>query len=412
MLIDYIIYFGLFLNLYLLFLFFIAFFEEEEKSLYLKKLPKVAIIVPAFNEEDTIEATVDSLLNLDYPKNKLKIYVVDDGSTDNTLKVLQKYSSKRNVEILHKENGGKASAMNYAYKRLDKDTELVGILDADSMVRSNALLKIVEKFSEDKDIAAVTPAIKIWQPQNVVRFLQNAEYNLSIWLRKAMSSLGVIFIIPGPFSFYRKEALDIAGPWKHAHGTEDLEMGLRFQKLGFKIKNQPEAVVYTKAPYNFVNLYKQRLRWTYGFLNNALDYKDMLFKEKRAINLLILPSALFSIFFAIFMFFYAFYTILDTLVSKIVYWKYAGMDLSFSLSLPDVFYLHFSLILFASLLIIPSIIYAMFLGDRVSKEQSLKVRDIISYILLYAQLVPLWLISATYRTVKKREVIWEKVNKE
>ncbi len=408
------IYFSLFVSLYMLTLFYIAFFEgleEDAKRKYENKsLPKVAVIVPAYNEEDTIVGTVNSLLELDYPKDKLKIYVVDDGSKDKTWQVLQKYLSNKQVKLLKKENGGKASAMNYAFARLDSATELVGILDADSFVEKNALLETVKIFQNDNSVYAVTPAIKIWNPNKITRFLQNAEYNLSIWLRKAFDNLGTIFIIPGPFSFYRKEVLEKLGPWKHAHGTEDLEMGLRFQKNGYKVANTTKAIVYTVSPDTLTKLYRQRLRWAYGFLNNAIDYKDLFFKgANRALAFFILPASLITIFFALYIFFYGIYSVFKLVFEKAMIWKEVGVQ--WSLSAPDLFFVNFSLLAWLAVVVTFAASLASFLGDRASGKKTLRFKDLLSYIALYGFVAPLWLTASVWRTILRREAKWVKVNK-
>ncbi len=409
------IYASLFLMLYMLTLFFIAFFEELEQEKQNAKRKKIkylnaAIFVPAYNEEDTIEGTIDSLLNLKYPKNKFKIYVIDDGSKDNTWQVLQKYKNNKQVILLKKSNGGKASALNFALSRVQNDVDIIGVLDADSFVKKDALFEIVKKFNEDENIAAVTPGIKIWNPNTIVRFLQNAEYNLSIYLRKAFDNLGTIFIIPGPFSFYRKEALLKAGPWKHAHGTEDLEMGLRFQDLGFKIVNNPRAVVYTVSPATAKKLYKQRLRWTYGFLNNAIDYKHLFFNPNRkALSYFMLPSAVLGIVFSAYIFFYSIYLFVSNSIEKISLWYNYGLELS----LPsfDTFFMHLNLIFWLAAITIVAAIFATYLGDKASGEPNLKVKDVITYVFLYGFIAPIWLISSIIRTIARREVKWVKVNR-
>ena len=103
------VYFGLFTGLFFIFTFF-----ENLDSLKPKKFtrfPFVSVIVPAYNEEKTITGTVHSLLNLDYPKDKLEIIIIDDGSTDSTLEIARKFE-KNGVIVFSKKNGGKATALN------------------------------------------------------------------------------------------------------------------------------------------------------------------------------------------------------------------------------------------------------------------------------------------------------------
>ncbi len=402
------IFIALFVSLYLVVLSFLAFFEEEKdvKIKSYKTLPKVAVIVPAYNEGENVLQSLNSLHNLKYPKSKLIIYAVDDGSKDNTLSVMLDFAKdKKNFKIFTKENGGKASAVNYALKRIPNTVEYVGVLDADSFVKKTALIEIVKEFQKDDDIQAVTPAIKIYNPDRVIRFLQNAEYALSIWIRKSFANLGVIFIIPGPFSFYKKTALDKLGYFKHAHGTEDLEMGMRFQHANMKIANTSKAVVYTVSPNTVYKLYKQRLRWSYGFLNNALDYKELFFK-KNALGSLILPAAVLGIVLTIYIFFYAMFNLLNALIEKVVDIYYFGFEFKM-----DLFYINFSLITWLTLITLSLGIYAIVLGDKASEEKSVRVKDILSYIFLYNFIAPLWLFAASFKTLLKSEVKWVKVNK-
>ena len=100
-----------FLSVYVQVFFFVTFLENRDKIIIrkgetkLKFYPAVTITVPCWNEENTIEKTIQSLLGLNYPKDKLKIFLVDDGSTDGTLNVINKFSACPNIKIFHKENG-------------------------------------------------------------------------------------------------------------------------------------------------------------------------------------------------------------------------------------------------------------------------------------------------------------------
>ncbi len=155
-------YFGLFTSI----LFFLAFFENRDalKNPALKHFPKVTVAIPAYNEEKTIAATIDSVLALDYPKEKLEIIVVDDGSTDNTLQIIKQYGGK-GVKIFHKENGGKGSALNFALAKANG--EFFTCLDADSFVDPDCLKKMLGYF-ENKQVMAVTPSLKIWNPRGTL----------------------------------------------------------------------------------------------------------------------------------------------------------------------------------------------------------------------------------------------------
>ncbi len=398
---------SLFLSLYVLVLFFLTLFDEEETGMIkIEDLPKIAVIIPAFNEAENIVKTVQSVLNLQYPQDKLYIVVVDDGSIDDTYKTTREhFAGLKNLHILRKVNEGKAEAVNHALNKLPKDIEYVGVLDADSFVKEDALLKVVQRFLSDQNIQAVTSAIKIYNPNGIAQFLQNAEYALSIWLRRALDRLGLIFIIPGPFSFYKVSALKKAGEFKHAHGTEDLEMGLRFQKLGLKIANAPESVVYTVSPDTVYKLYKQRLRWTYGFLNNAIDYKHLFFR-KDALGLFMLPVSVLAIVFVLISVFQLFYRLANYVAEKAISIYYFGFNFGF-----DLFYIHVNILLWLAVVVMGASVLSLKLGDGMTGAPSVKFKDVASYMLLYGFIAPVWLLAATFKTITRSQVKWVKVNK-
>jgi cellulose synthase/poly-beta-1,6-N-acetylglucosamine synthase-like glycosyltransferase len=119
----------------------------------LARKPSVTIIVPIFNEEKTVVKTVLSLLDLNYPKDKLFVMVVDDGSKDNSWNVVQQFKDNPQVLLHKKENGGKYTALNYAIEHAT--SELIGCLDADSFVDSEALIHMMPYFDNPEVAAAV-----------------------------------------------------------------------------------------------------------------------------------------------------------------------------------------------------------------------------------------------------------------
>ena len=171
-------YFGLFTAIF----FLLTMFEnkKELKNPKPKKLPTVTIVVPAYNEEKTISKTLQSLLNLNYPKNKLEIIAVDDGSTDNTYKAAKQFTSQ-GVKVYKKKNTGKADSLNFALKK--SKGELFAALDADSFANPDCLKKMIGYFNDPK-IMAVTPSLKVYKPKNMLQKIQYVEYLIGIFLRK------------------------------------------------------------------------------------------------------------------------------------------------------------------------------------------------------------------------------------
>lgn len=365
-------------------------------------LPKVCIAVPCYNEESTVGITIESLLALDYPKHLLEITVVDDGSTDGTHTAATQYAHDPRIKIFQKENGGKHSALNVALA--NTDAEFVGCLDADSYVIKDALMLIISVFT-NKNVAAVTPGIHIQQPKNLLQHMQKAEYRLGVFTRAAFADMGSVFITPGPFSIFRTNAVRSVGGWKHAHSTEDLELGLRLQETGHTIRNQPFAAVFTKTPSTIRTLIHQRVRWSYGFLRNAIDYRHMIGNLKYGnLGILALPIALFSVaavlYFAVLMTYKGITTVTGW-VSYVLTTHSIG-TLSF-----DLFYFNTSMLGIAIYFSIAIILLLIMLGSHISgttKDHVLLGLPI--FILFYGFFTVAWFSIAVARATFKTGVRW------
>lgn len=401
------VYIMLFISLYFEVFLLITFFEQTDSkeaassNMDEMALPRVAVIVPCFNEEKTVAGTLSSLLGLEYPTEKLEIIAVNDGSTDTTQEVLNTFKSYTNIRILQKENGGKHSAMNEALKYTN--AEIVGCLDADSFVEKDALLQIIQHF-QDSDVAAVTPSIKIHNAKGLLQIIQKAEYGLAIFVRHAFARLDSLFITPGPFSFFRRSVIDQMGPWKHAHSTEDLEMCLRLQQHHHKVTNEPQAIVYTTAPRTLRQLIKQRVRWTYGFIKNASDYYFMFFNPKYGtLGILVLPLSILSLFSAVFLFSTMIWNTFIFAINEIV--KFQTVGLTAPVTQFDVFYIQTSAILTVTLALLTLTFVLMGLGKRLAKDAFISA-DMPLYLLFYGFITPLWLTAALYKAITSSSVRW------
>ena len=378
--------------------------EEKYLGKNIKWFPTVTIIVPCFNEEHTVSNTIKSLLNLDYPKEKFSIIAVDDGSTDRTRRELAKFEDHPQFSVLSKENGGKYTALNLALEQVG--SELVGCLDADSFVNPDALKKIVP-FFDDSSIKAVTPSIKVFEPRSVLQYIQKIEYSWGIFLRRMLSSLGALYVTPGPFSIFRTEIFRELGAYREGHHTEDLEMALRMQKRRYKIVNSHGAHVYTIAPTRLRALYKQRVRWTYGFLNNAIDYREMFFNRKYGnIGFFILPIATISIFSALYLFGNMLWNGLTKVFNTFVKFQTVGLNWKNSPPSFDWYFLNTSTTSFLILTTVTLTLIILYLSLRLSDGKFKITRGIFYYVLIYGFIAPLWLSRAVFSTVFRKKVSW------
>lgn len=362
----------------------------------------VAVIVPCFNEERSLKGTIESLLALDYPKDSLEIIVVDDGSTDATLALAKTFESDRRVRVFSKEHGGKHAAMNFALRHTQ--AELISCLDADSVVDAQALRRIVAVFADGR-VAAVTPGIHVKEPRTLLQHLQKVEYRLSLFSRFMLAALGSAFITPGPFSVFRASVARELGGWRHGHSTEDMEMALRIQRAGHLIANAPQAVVHTATPSGLRGLFRQRVRWTYGWLRNAVDYRSMIGNRKFGnLGLIILPSALVSIITAVYFFVRILWNAAQELIREI-----ARVQLTGTLPYPslDLFYVNTSALWFLVVISVGLILVLISAGSSIGTGSRRLPAGTPLFILFYCFLAPLWLSTALVRAAFKTGVRWK-----
>jgi cellulose synthase/poly-beta-1,6-N-acetylglucosamine synthase-like glycosyltransferase len=394
--VDTLVYPLLFLTLFFEVFVVLTLFEYEAKKRRRVRenatYPTVSIIVPCYNEAATLGGTVESLLRLDYPKDKLTVFLVDDGSTDETPAVMAHYAENRQIKVMRKENGGKHTALNAGIAA--STSEFVGCLDADSFVTPPALKRVVSNF-DDAKIAAVTSSMSVHEPKTILERMQEAEYLFGIMLRHSVATFNGLYVTPGPFTIFRKSAIDAVGPFRTAHQTEDMEMALRLQKAGWKIQNAPNASVVTKVPTSVGGLIKQRTRWVTGFLRNSIDYWELFGNPKMGIlGLLVLPLGVFSIFSLIFLFF----AFIVKSVSTLIEWSARAMEvpLSFTFSLHslDWFFMPVSAILILSLVSLFIVFASMWIGARISGKQVDFGFTFLWYFLLYMTIATVWQIRA------------------
>lgn len=409
------LYFSLFLSLFFEIFLLITYFEirgeliEEEKNLDRPTtyFPTVSIIVPCYNEEKTVKRTIQSLLSLDYPTEKIQIIAVDDGSTDGTAKIIeQNFSHEARVRLISKDNGGKHTALNLALEQID--TELVGCLDADSFVEPQTLKRMLPHFA-NKETMAVTPSIKIHEPKTVLQHGQSAEYARGIFLRRLLASLGALYVTPGPFTIFRTRVFKELGGYKHAHQTEDMEMALRMHKHGYKIANAYLASVHTVGPAKLKGLLRQRVRWTYGFLNNVLDYREMLLRPKYGnMGMFILPIATITIFLGIIAAANALKGISAQASTYLAKYQAVGIHLgiphSFSI---NWFAFNFNGVFWLVSAVTVIAFSIMLLSLKMTNGSARVTRGVVYYVSLFIFIVPIWLTSATYSTIVRKRISWK-----
>jgi len=259
-----------------------------------RKYPSLSVIIPAHNEEDNIEETVKSISKLNYPKRLLEIIVVNDGSTDNTKNIAMRLKKKYNFRLFNnKINKGKGHALNRGIRAARG--EFIACMDADSIIEKDIMKKMLPYFDDPK-VGSVTPSLKVWKKGSFLEKMQHAEYILNIFLRKMLSFIDAVHVTPGVFSVYRKSVLREVGGFDEHNLTEDMDIALRIHKAGHTIENNIEANSYTLCPNSWKTLFKQRIRWYRGALNNYYNYRHMLFNRKYGnLGIFFLPANIIAI---------------------------------------------------------------------------------------------------------------------
>jgi cellulose synthase/poly-beta-1,6-N-acetylglucosamine synthase-like glycosyltransferase/peptidoglycan/xylan/chitin deacetylase (PgdA/CDA1 family)/spore germination protein YaaH len=234
--------------------------------------PIVSVVVPAFNEGKVIVRTIESLLKSDY--TNFEIIVVDDGSNDNTFELAEeKFGANPKVSLFRKENGGKAEALNFGWRKAKG--EIIVALDADTLFESQTISALAHRFA-DKTIGAVAGNAKVGNRINVVTKWQALEYVTSQnFDRRAFASLNCIMVVPGSVGAWRREVLEETGGFSPDTLAEDQDLTIQVRKLGYHIGYEENAIGLTEAPDSLRGLAKQRFRWSFGTL-------QCMWKHKRA----------------------------------------------------------------------------------------------------------------------------------
>lgn len=259
--------------------------------------PGVSVVIPAFNEERVIVASVARVLASDYPG--LQVIVADDGSSDRTSAlVAEAFAQDPRVRLLTLQNGGKAAALNRAL--LEADGEIVIALDADTQFEPATIARLVRWFADPR-IGAVAGDARVGNRVNLVTRWQAVEYITAQNLeRRALAGFNAMTVVPGAVGAWRRAALDMVGGYPEDTLAEDQDLTIAIQRAGWRITYDPQAVAWTEAPESFRALAKQRFRWAFGTLQCLWKHRAILRTRKPSgLALVGLPQAwLFQIVFA------------------------------------------------------------------------------------------------------------------
>ncbi len=358
--------------------------------------PTCTILIPAHNEEKVIGATIEAMMNLNYPKDKLKIMVINDGSKDKTKEIILGYAAQDSRVVLFdvplgQGGKGKSRALNLGVKQTD--SEVIAIYDADNTPDPMALYYLVAQLISHKELGAVIGKFRtINKNTNLLTSFINIEtLSFQSMLQAGRWQMHNIATLPGTnFVMWSRLIHELDG-WDEEALTEDSELSIRIYELGYKIKFIPYAITYEQEPETWKVWIKQRVRWVRG--NNYVIAKFFKliphFVNKRLRFDLLYTLALYYVFF------------FAILISDLLFFLSLFNIISIPLPGPYTIVWLIAFILF---------IFEIFLAISFDNEDNSKNLGLI--LLMYFSYCQLWIfimIKAFYlENIKKATHTWDK----
>jgi len=396
-----IIYLGyMFISIYFLSL-FLSLYIKNRKELFdypkTKKKCSISVLVPAYNEEGTIENTIKAIFSSEYPIKEL--IVLNDGSRDNTGNIVKKLLKKYpKLRLIDKENSGKGDSLNQGIK-ISKG-ELVAVVDADSYPAKDSFGKMVGYF-DDSEVGAATCVFVPRNRNNFLEKLQVIEYNVIAFTRKLLGYVDAIYVTPGPLALYRKNALEKIGGFSTKNMTEDIEATWHLAYEGYKRKMCLATYATTTVPNKFKPWYKQRRRWNIGGLQCISKYKGC-FLKKGMLGFFILPFFVMQLFLGLLGLSISIYLITTRIISNYIFTRYSIYVGTPLITMNDLFITPSFLNYLGVILFITGAIFTIMLLV-IMKEKILRKQNIFNiffYFIFYLSMYPFIMIVAIYHFFK------------
>ncbi|MGL5694666.1 MAG: glycosyltransferase [Peptostreptococcaceae bacterium] len=376
-------------------------FKDER----LKNYPFVSILVPAHNEGKVIGKTVESLLLLDYPLDKMELIVINDNSSDNSKDILQNIKNRYrnyNFTIINTDKvtggKGKSNALNIGYKQAKG--EYIAIYDADNTPEKTALRYLIQTIVKDDNLGAVIGKFRTRNKhKNILTKFINIETLSFQWIAQAgRKNLLGLCTIPGTNFVLRKTTIEKLGGWDPNAIAEDTEISLRTYKMGQSITYVPQSVTWEQEP-ETVNVWmKQRTRWVKGNIYVIVKYIKNIFSDTK-------NKALFDIiyFFSVY-FLFLFSVVVSDIIFILGLFKIAEVSIPFN---------------FLIVWILSYILFILQVSITLSMEKGEGgIENIFLVALMYFTYSQMWLVVAIKGmigyfkdVIYKREVKWYKTER-
>lgn len=369
-----------------------------------RKKYSLSFLVPAFNEQDTIEDTLKHIAGIDYEIEE--IIVVNDCSKDNTLKILKNLREKYpKLKILdNKKNLGKAGSLNRALK-IAKG-ELVAVVDADSYPASDSIKKMVGFFN-DKKVGAVTCPVFVRNTNKFIEKLQAIEYRMIALTRKLLDYVDAIYVTPGPLAVYRKKALEEINGFDEKNMTEDIEVTWHLTYAGWQRRMCLSTSVHSTAPNKVQGWFRQRRRWNIGGLQCINKYKSSLFDAKKGmLGFFIIPFFILSTFLGLLGLSIFFYLVTRRAISNFLYTKYSIVTGTPLITL-ESFYITPSILNYLGVALFILGFIFLLIVFAILKEKILKKENILNmpfYMIVYLMFYPFIMLAAIWHIIRRKRI--------
>jgi cellulose synthase/poly-beta-1,6-N-acetylglucosamine synthase-like glycosyltransferase len=361
--------------------------------------PTCSILIPAHNEELVISQTLEAMLKLEYPAERLKIIVINDGSKDRTREIIDQCARRDNrVQLFDVPKGeggrGKSRALNLALRRVRSD--VVAIYDADNTPEPSALRYLVAQLLLHPELGAVLGKFRTVNKNATLltRFINVETLGFQSMLQAGRWQMHNIATLPGTnFVMWTKLIRELDG-WDEQALTEDSELSIRMYRHGYKIKFLPYSITYEQEPQEWKVWVRQRMRWVRGnnYVIGKFFHQILQFQNKRLAFDMLYTLSLYYVFFV------------AILVSDVLFVLGAINLVSIALPGPYTFVWVMAFVLF---------IFEILLAISYDGEDNLKNVGLI--VLMYFTYCQFWIyvvIKALYvEYIKKDPRVWDKTER-
>ena len=241
-------------------------------------LPSISLIVPVKNEENVISRFLSSFLKVNYPKDKLEIVIVEDGSVDKTEAICRGFAKDHPelIKVVSRQvSNGKPSALMEALKHVKG--EIVGVFDADNVPEPDVLLRAGNYFRDSSVVALQGRVCAINAEENILtRFVAQEEALRYEGFMRGKEVLGLFVPLNGSCYFVRRAVIEDVGGWDTTALSEDMELAARLVDKGYKIKYASDLRSWQEYPASVTEFFRQRVRWFRGTMEVGMKYGKLL----------------------------------------------------------------------------------------------------------------------------------------